>query len=92
MLDEGFKRKRISAKMGVSFAKGYAKWYFRNDASKFLNQAIKKQRKGFSRAGLGHEKGKEGSQSQLSLSNEVKTNEMSISEISSLIKNKIQDK
>lgn len=46
MLDDKFRRKRISSKMGVTFAKG-------KDASKFLNHALKKQRKGFSRAGLG---------------------------------------
>jgi hypothetical protein len=40
--------------MGVSFAKGYFFYYlFRKDATKLLNQALKKQQMGFSRAGLG---------------------------------------
>lgn len=47
MLDDGYRRKRVTAKMGVSFAKG-------NDASKYLNHALKRQRKGYSRAGLGY--------------------------------------
>ena len=46
MLDEKFRRKRMCSKMGVTFAKG-------KDASKFLNHALKRQRKGLSRAGLG---------------------------------------
>jgi len=39
--------------MGVSFAKGYNLINFRKDATKLLNQALKKQQMGFSRAGLG---------------------------------------
>jgi len=46
MLDEKFRRKRMCSKMGVTFAKG-------KDASKFLNHALKRQKKVFSRAGLG---------------------------------------
>lgn len=52
-LDDFFRRKRLSSKMGVSFAKGYFWCKYRKDAAKFLNQALKRQRKGFSRAGLG---------------------------------------
>lgn len=45
-MDDFYRRKRISSKMGVSFAKG-------KDASKFLNQILKRQQMGRNRMGLG---------------------------------------
>lgn len=51
MLDDAYRRKRITAKMGVTFAKG-------KDATKYLNHALKRQKKGYSRAGLGYDESK----------------------------------
>lgn len=48
MFDDTYRRKRVTAKMGVTFAKG-------KDATKYLNHALKRQRKGYSRAGLGYD-------------------------------------
>ena len=91
-----FQKKEIVFKNGGFFCQGVARIIFSKDASKFLNQIIKKQRMGFSRAGLGMEDPKEKQtrrvgkeQSHNILSGEDNVGNMSYSEIGSLIRQKL---
>ena len=77
--------------------RGYFFCNYRKDASKFLNHALKKQRRGFSRAGLGMDEHKDKKRTEysgtLNLTEDIENaDQMSIAELSKLIKERMEEK